>query len=81
MPDHWFDNEWLIEQIPNECKYHSQVGDIGKKGWSTLAGSNSFSGDGGYSDVGSNYQSGGSNNSIRNSNTHNIDDDWGNDQS
>lgn len=60
-----------------------KVGDIGKKGWSSLAGSNvsSFSNDEGYGDTGSNYQSSGGGSNLRNSGSYNADNDWNNDKS
>lgn len=58
----------------------TKVGDIGKKGWSSLAGSTI---DGAYSESGNNYQSstGGYNANVNNSNSYNADDSWNNEKS
>jgi len=71
----------LLEEVGSGVtSIATKVGDIGKKGWSSLAGSTI---DGGYSDGGSNYQSsaGGYNSNMRNSNSYNAEEDWNNDKS
>lgn len=56
--------------------FRVQVSDLGKKGWSSLAGSNLSSPQGGYDANGSNnYQSSG----LSNSNSYHTNNDWNND--
>lgn len=66
----------IFAGMTNGFRFHFQVSDLGKKGWSSLAGNNLSSPQGGFDANGSNnYQSSG----LSNSNSHHDNNDWNND--
>lgn len=66
----------LCPQTSHIFLTHFQVSDLGKKGWSSLAGSNLSTPQGGFDANGSNnYQSSG----LSNSDSYQTNKDWNND--